>query len=286
MPVANHSLADDPLLNPDLQQCPDSTSITAAGAMGIVGSLVSLGTTGAGTLSRQAHTFGQTTIPGDPINFFRWAQTTAATAGTPKWTHKVENVRTFASRKVTLSGYYRSNVAIDIKLRQDFGAGGSPSADVLTVGNGLATLPVTTDADGTAQWKPFSISYNLPSLSGKTLGTTVGTHYLGVDFLPPISVTFQFDYCRLRLVEGGQSDPTTSRRVAQEDEDVLARYYKIYLLTGTGASVPQCFARRMVITPAVTVSAGTTSNATTDSAHFNHTVNVAVSMTADGRIAD
>ena len=287
--MLSHSLLDDPLLNPDMQHVPDDAdqSITAAGLFGIVGSLVSLGTSGAGTITRQAHTFGQTTVPGDPVNFFRWAQTTAATAGTPKWTHKIENVRTFAGKKVTLCGYYRSNVAIDLKLRQDFGSGGSPSSDVTVVANGMnSTLPNTNDADGVAQWKPFSISYNLPALTGKTIGTTAGTSYLGIDWLPPLNTTFQFDYCRLRLIEGGQADITTARRPAQEDEHLLGRYYKVYACTGTGASVPHCFAPRMATTPTVTVSAGSTSNPTADSAHFNHTVNVAVSLTADARLAD
>ncbi len=286
---STHSLAEDPLLNGNYSHIPDDAdaSIAAAALFGVVGSLVSLGTSGAGTVTRQAHTFGQTTVPGNPRHFLRWAQTTAATAGTPKFCHKIDDVRTFAGRKVTFCGYYRSNTSLQVKLRQDFGAGGSPTADVSTSANGnTGTLPSTVDADGVAQWKPFSISYNLPSLVGLTLGSTAETSYLGIDILPPLSVTFQLDLCMLRLVEGGQADPTSRRRPFSEEERLLQRYYWAGSIQSQNAAFAVTFHQTMRAAPTLTADAGTADTATVDGFTLTHNAEAAIAITADARIAD
>jgi hypothetical protein len=281
--------SENPLLNGCYEHVPDDAdqTITAAGLFGVVGSLVSLGTSGVGTVSRQAFTAGQTDVPGEPRNFLRWALTTGATAGTPQFAHKIEDVRTFAGKKVTLQGFYRSNAVMPIRLRQDFGTGGSPSADVnITPAGPFPSLPSTVDVNGTAQWRPFTVTFDVPSINGKTIGTTDFTSYLAVDIIPALNTTFQFDITMMRLVPGGQSNPIVRRRSHHQEVWELSRYYHVYLVTGTGTQTPITFQRRMTKTPTMTASAGTASNPTTDSVHLNHTVNVAVSLTADARIAD
>lgn len=283
------SISENPLLNGCYEHVPDDAdqSITTAGFFGVVGSLVSLGTSGAGTISRQNFTFGQSEVPGDPRHFLRWAQTTGATAGTPQFSHKIEDVRTFNGRKVTFQGFYRSNTVMPLRLRQDFGAGGSPSANINILAIGpVSALPTTADGNGVAQWRPFAISFYVPDLSGKTIGTTDFTSYLAVDFLPALNTTFQFDITMMRLVPGGQQTPIFRRRPHRLEEDFLSRYFIAMLVTGTGTQTPVSFPKRMRATPTMTASAGTASNPTTDSVHLNHTVNVAVTLTADARIPD
>jgi hypothetical protein len=95
----------------------------------------------------------------------------------------------------------------------------SPSAPV-------NSIPSTVDSDGTAQWRPFSLIFVLPSISGKTIGTTAHTSYIGIDFLPPLSVTLQFDVCMLRLIPAGEESPLNRRRPYYLEEKYLGRYYQ------------------------------------------------------------
>jgi hypothetical protein len=265
-----NALAENPLVNGSYEFTDAAgASITAAGNFGVVGSLVSLGTSGAGTISQQALAFGQVAVPGDVRNHFRWAQTTAHTAGTPKFAHKIEDVRTFAGKKVTLQGYYRSNVAMPIKMRQDFGAGGSPSADVLTSANApINSIPSTVDSDGTAQWRPFAMSFTLPSMVGKTIGTTVGTSYLAVDLMPDQLVTFQFDMTMLRLTPAGEANPVVRRRPFAEEQTLCERYFvslTAFAPVSTQSANWVPFRRNMRIVPTMSGGTGSTlANPTVD----------------------
>lgn len=294
--IQDDTLVNNPLLNGDyaITDCALGvavTSITSAGFLGIMGSLVDLGTTGAGTMSIQTFTFGQTAVPGNPTNFLRLAWTTAATAGTPKYLHKVENVRTFAGQKVTLQGHYRSNAAIGFKLRQDFGTGGSPSADVSTSPDGpINSLPTTVDSDGTAQWRPFTLTFNLPSIAGKTIGTTASTSYVGVDFLPLLSTIFQADFARLRLVPSGERSPMVQRRNGFEEEKLLGRYYQTFshwiYSGGTASSLPFGTMRAIPVMSGNLGASVTGSTANAFQGAHTGTSAVITGITADARIAD
>mgnify|MGYP003648742389 CR=1 FL=1 len=89
---------------------------------------------------------------------------------------RVEGVGTLAGKTVTLSFMARSTAGtsqpLNVKLYQNFGTGGSPSALVgATLTSG--TVPYTP----TTSWVKYSFTYDLPSISGKTLGSN------GNDFL-------------------------------------------------------------------------------------------------------
>jgi hypothetical protein len=80
----------------------------------------------------------------------------------------MENVRRLANKTVTVSFWANASATlkVGISLDQNFGTGGSPSANVS--GNGTA---VTI---GTA-WARYSVTFTLPSTAGKTLGTTANS---------------------------------------------------------------------------------------------------------------
>lgn len=299
--IQEDTIESDPLLNGSYENTDSAlgvavTSITAAGFLGIMGSLVSLGTSGVGAMTQQAFTFGQVAVPGNPRNFLRLAWTTAATAGTPQFTHKIEDVRTFAGQKVTFQGFYRSNAAIPFKLRQDFGAGGSPSADVSTNPNGpINSLPTTVDSDGTAQWRAFTLTFVLPSVAGKTIGTTANTSYVGIDFLPSLSTIFQADFARMRLVPAGEQTPVLTKRSFATEEKALGRYYQTFSALfplSSGAVVSMTFPLgRMRAIPAVSGSTVTAqTGATVDMGLFLGVATgaavIVTGVTADARIAD
>ncbi len=298
--VQDDTLVNNPLLNgsyevPDCALGVDVTTggITAAGFLGIMGSLVDLGTSGAGTMSIQAFTFGQVAVPGNPRNFLRLAWTTGATAGTPKFCHKIEDVRTFSGQTVTLQGHYRSNAAIGIKLRQDFGTGGSPTSDVSTAPNGpINSIPSTVDDAGTAQWRPFTLTYKLPAITGLTLGSTANTSYIGVDFLPLLNTIFQADFSRLKLVPAGERSPMIQHRSYGDEEKALGRYYQKFIPTvqsgGTVLSMPF---GPMRATPTVSGVAGTPFSGTNTASmlfgtNSGSTVAFTGNITLDARIAD
>lgn len=87
-------------------------------------------------------------------------------------TQRIENVRTFAGSSVTISFYAKANTGtpkIGVEVQQNFGSGGSPSATVSTPA-GAVTL--------TTSFARYSVTVAVPSISGKTVGSTANTSYL------------------------------------------------------------------------------------------------------------
>ena len=82
---------------------------------------------------------------------------------------RVEGVRTLAGKRVTVSGYIGSSVdqSVSIELTQFFGSGGSPSGAVVTSLGSVAL--VATGGPNTL----FSLTVDLPSIAGKTMGTNL-----------------------------------------------------------------------------------------------------------------
>lgn len=76
---------------------------------------------------------------------------------------KIEDVRTFAGQTVTVSFWAKSasNQTLErVGLEQDFGSGGSFGVD------NLGTPPAVTTS-----WARYSVTINVASISGKTIGT-------------------------------------------------------------------------------------------------------------------
>jgi hypothetical protein len=81
---------------------------------------------------------------------------------------RVEDVRNFAGQTITVSFWAKgvnptTNNGLYVWLVQSFGTGGSPSANVVTESSKI-TL--------SASWARYSVTINVPSISGKTFGTT------------------------------------------------------------------------------------------------------------------
>lgn len=77
--------------------------------------------------------------------------------------HRVEDVRTLAGQTVTFSfwakGTNPGSGSFQVVLDQNFGSGGS------------ATVATSDSLTVTASWKKYSITMQLPSIAGKTVGT-------------------------------------------------------------------------------------------------------------------
>lgn len=132
--------------------------------------------TGTTTATAQTFTAGTAPVTGyEAANFQRMA-VTGQTGGTAQAIlfQNIEDVRTFAGQTATISFWAKAGSGtpkIGVSLTQSFGSGGSPSSNVIT-GAGSVTL--------TTSWVRYSVTVAIPSISGKTVGTTANTSYLQI----------------------------------------------------------------------------------------------------------
>lgn len=140
------------------------------------------------TFSRSTHTFGQTTVPFEPVFYMTWAQSTGGTS--PFLAQRMESVRTYAGQTVTfwfMADVTSGTQSVTPSVTQYFGSGGSPSANVTTSGAAI-TLSTTT--------KLFSCTIAVPSISGKSFGTDSNTSCLRINLTFPSATTFTANfYC-------------------------------------------------------------------------------------------
>jgi hypothetical protein len=87
----------------------------------------------------------------------------------------IEDVRRLAGKTVTVSFYalcWAGNIKLGVSFDQNFGTGGSPSAIVSTAGQSITLNQA---------WQRYSLTFNIPSVIGKTLGTN-NNHFTIMDF--------------------------------------------------------------------------------------------------------
>jgi hypothetical protein len=194
--------------------CHDSWQNVLTGALSAGGGYTqdiwggSCGTGGAGTWSRQSYPFGSANVSNcsrPPRFFYRHAQTTAGTTA-PLLFHNIENADKYAGKSVTVSYCLKASAAMTItgiNALQVFGSGGSPSASV-TTSKTLSWAITTTE-------QRFSVRLDIPSVSGKTLGTTPYTDFFQIALQLPIGSTFTLDIgpCQIELCSPNASSSIT-----------------------------------------------------------------------------
>ena len=123
-----------------------------------------------GTVTYSAQTFtpGAAPVAGYEGTNFAQIVTTGQTLTTAQAAlqTRIESVRTLAAQTATFSFYAKANTGtpnVNVTLIQNFGTGGSPSASVTTSGTVQAI---------TTSWARYSFTIAVPSISGKTIGTT------------------------------------------------------------------------------------------------------------------
>ena len=116
------------------------------------------------SVTRQTFTPGTAPVAGyEGVFFFRSTLTTVGTTSRLSIHHKIENVQTYAGQTVTLSFWAKADSARTLAgfIQQNFGSGGST-----TVSTAITSQSVTT------AWTRFSMQVAVPSISGKTIGTS------------------------------------------------------------------------------------------------------------------
>lgn len=177
---------------------------------------------GTQTFSSQTFTAGTAPVVGyEGANFLQCITTTGA--GTYALIDQpIEDVRTFANQTVTLSFWARAasgTPKIAIQLAQSFGSGGSSE-----VGSTLTAITISTS------WTRYSLTIALPSISGKTIGTSSSLKVIFVfanDYEAVIgqqAATFQI--WGIQLEAGNVATPfTTATGTIQGELAACQRYY-------------------------------------------------------------
>jgi hypothetical protein len=183
------------------------------------------------TTSLQPFTLGQTDVPGNPIYYSRTVVTSAAAAANYTLMQQcLEYVNSCAGQRVTVTFYAKAdttrNIAIDFV--QNFGSGGS----TIVAGIGAQTFNLTTT------WKKCQAVIDIPSIAGKTIGSTYG--YLALRIWFDAGSTYNaytnslgqqsgtFDIAHASVIEGdatSEVDPFSPRALAHE-VTLCQRYFQ------------------------------------------------------------
>ena len=203
-----------------------------------------LDTSGGTTYSAQTFTTGAAPVSGyEAKNYARLVTTGQSGASVFSiFRQFVEDVRTYAGQTVTISFWAKAasgTPKLAVEFTQSFGSGGSPSSAVDSYA-GNVTLSTS--------WQRYSVTYTLPSIAGKTIGTADATSYLltslwvsaGTDFNARTgSIGIQsntFDIWGVQLEAGAVATPF--RRNANSLQGELAacqRYYYRTVALGNNA---------------------------------------------------
>ena len=129
-------------------------------------------------------------------------------------TQKIEDVSLYDGYAVTVSFYAKANtnITLPVRLVQEFGSGGSAPVTV-----GSANMNITSS------WAKYTASFTLPSLSGKTVGTS---SFLECTFDTPATYS-TLDITGVQLEPGSVATPFERRSYGQELA-LCQRYYQRY----------------------------------------------------------
>jgi len=195
------------------------------------------------TYSAQTFTVGNA-IPGyEPINHARIATSGQTLAGA--YSHlvqRIESVRTLAGQTASLSFWAKATSGtpkVAVEFLQIFGTGGSPSSTTFTYG-GQVTLSTA--------WQRFTVQVNIPSISGKTIGTA-GNDTLYLNLWTSAGSTYDsrsgslgiqnstIDFWGVQLEANYQPTPFEQRPIGTELA-LCQRYFA--KLTGGFWTIAQC----------------------------------------------
>jgi hypothetical protein len=183
------------------------------------------------TMSRQAFTLGQTSVPGEPTYYCRMAVTSVSGAANASvLTQRIEDVRTFAGQQCTLSFWAKADGTkpIAVELVRIYGSGVSASAAETGIASTQRTL--------TTSWQKITVTHTLPTISGKTIDAE-GESYLGVNIWMDAGSSYNaraasigqqsgtFDFAEFQF-EPGPEDTTFERRPYSTELQLCQRYFR------------------------------------------------------------
>lgn len=181
---------------------------------------MSSGTGGVAIVTRQAFAPGQTDVPGNPKYYMQIQHTTDG--GTPaNLDTRIEDVNTFSGQNATFSFYAKVSSGTAVwtpRLVQYFGTGGSATNVVMA-----------PDITLTTSWQRFSVTFAVPSVSGKTIGDG---NYLRPDIYRGTTGVVTYYFANVQFEAGTVATPFEYRPIGTELA-LCQRYY--YRMTAAGA---------------------------------------------------
>jgi hypothetical protein len=200
---------------------------------------------GTTTYSSQAFTLGSPAATGYESPYYARVVTASQSLSThfAFLYQNMESVRTFAGETITISFWARAATGtpkVGIEINQSFGTGGSPSGSVLT-NAGSVTLSTA--------WTRFNVTVAVPSISGKTIGSS-GDDYIGLSLFTSLGSSFTgragsiglqnatIDFWGVQVERGSYITPFELRPYAQELAMCQRFFQRIYYtpLKGVGNS--------------------------------------------------
>ena len=175
-----------------------------------------IGATVGCTVSQQTFTPGTAPVAGYEGQYFiRQNVTTLTSQSLQALGQRIEDVRSFAGQTVTVSFYAKADASRNYTSRfvQNFGSGGS--SEVITSTG--ATHALTTS------WQRFTVSVAVPSVSGKTIGTS---SYLAILLDGPSNTANTLDVWGFQIEYGSKATPfQTATGSIQGELAACQRYY-------------------------------------------------------------
>jgi hypothetical protein len=167
------------------------------------------------TISQQAFTPGTAPVAGYESQYFLRNTVTSLSGQTIQAVgQRIEDVRTLAGQPATFSFWAKADSARTYTTRfiQNFGSGGS--SEVSTSGGSHSV---------TTSWQRFSVSVTIPSVSGKTIGTS---SYLQPLIDGPANTANTLDTWGWQLEYGSKATPfETASGTLQGELALCQRYY-------------------------------------------------------------
>jgi len=229
-PTVSNMAGRNRIINGDFRVAQRGTSgtTTSAGYVSLDRWRAYISTSSTVTLSQQVFTPGQTDVSGDPEFFMRYDWLGTGSPSTKIIMQRIENVKSLVGT-VTLSFYAKTELGdnIDVEIYQNFGSGGSTE---------VTAYDQTVDV--TDAWVKYTITFDLPSLSGKTIGAS---SYIEVSFASRNTTANSYlDIAQVQLEAGSVATPFEHRPYGQELALCMRYFEKSYhqsVVPGSNASL-------------------------------------------------
>lgn len=163
---------------------------------------------------------GQSEVPHNPLYYVEFSCTHVGkgTESYKRFLQVFRSVYSFANTEISISFYAKASAPfpLEVLLIQDFGTGGSPSADVESL---LTSIELST------VWKRYTVTYTVPNINGKALGSNGDDQLLLSINLPTNTVYNSIALSSIQLQVG---DSVTEFEYLTQDE----QHYQKSLLQG------------------------------------------------------
>jgi hypothetical protein len=190
--------------------------------------VLSTHSSGSTTVAQQTFTPGTAPVAGYEGQYFFRITNSAATTNT-EFQQRVEDVRTFAGQTVTVSFWAKASSAVTMAnaIIQNFGSGGS--GNVTTTG---------TSQTLTTSWARYSTTINVPSISGKTVGTSSYLQVYPMYYSSGTLASNVIDIWGVQVEDG--SVATAFQTATGTIQGELAACQRYYQLIASGTNKPIC----------------------------------------------